>query len=107
MGLTPTTWVVIIVGGAVTFLLRGSFLVVAERVVSTSEDRRLAFRMLPAAALAALAFPALLRPDGALELTGPRPIVAVVALVIAFWTRSLIWTIAGGLLLVVGLDALR
>ena len=106
MGLTQTTWVIIIIGGAATFLFRGSFLLVAERIASTSDDLRLAFRMLPAAAMAALAFPALLRPDGDLELGGPRPIVALVAMAIAFWTRNLLITIIAGLLLVVGFDVL-
>ena len=97
-------WTVILIGGLATFAIRGSFLLVAGRLPSTPEGLREAFRMIPPAALAALAAPAILRPDVALELLGPRSIAGVVALVVAWLTRSVLLTIVAGMLVVVGAE---
>lgn len=104
MGLTGAVWTVILIGGTATFGLRASFLLAAGRLATTPEWLRTVFRMIPPAALAALAAPAVLRPDGDWTLLSPRPLAAVVALAVAWATRSIAWTMAVGLAAVIGLE---
>jgi branched-subunit amino acid transport protein len=106
MSATQTAWVVIVFAGLTTFAIRGSFLLVATRLAALPDHTRELLRMIPAAALAALAVPALLRTDGELVLLGPRPLAGLVALGIAWWTRSVAATIAVGLVAVVGFELL-
>lgn len=106
MSPTATAWLVIVLGGIGTFAIRGSLLLFASRLAELPENTRELLRMIPAAALAALAAPALLRTDGEVVLIGPRPLAALVALVIAWWTRSVFLTIAVGLVAVVAFEAL-
>lgn len=103
---TMSTWLVIVVGGILTYAVRASFVGVADRFTGLSEDVREALRMVPAATLAALTIPALLRPDGPWALLGPRAIAGVVAGLVAWRTRSVLATIATGLLAVVLLEIL-
>jgi branched-subunit amino acid transport protein len=106
MSTTQTAWVVIVLGGIATFAIRGSFLLVATRLAALPDTTRELLRMIPAAALAALVVPALLRTDGELVVLGPRPLAGLVALGIAWWTRSVFATIAVGLIAVVGFEVL-
>lgn len=107
MNRVTVAWIVIAVVGVGTYLVRASFLAVAERVAAIPERWRTPLRLIPPAVLAALIAPAVLRPDGgALALVGPRPIAAVVALGVAVWTRSVLATIVVGLATVVGLELL-
>ncbi len=101
-----TAWLVILVGGLLTYALRCSFLFAADRLNSLPDDVREAFRLIPPAALAALALPAVLRPQATLVLLGPRPLAAIVALAVAWRTRSVFFTIALGMAAVVTLEVL-
>lgn len=94
-------WTVIVAGAAGTFLLRASSLLLAERFRGIPEGAREALRMVPAAALAALVAPAVLRPGGTLTLVGPRPVAALLALLVAWRTRNVLATIVTGLVAVV------
>lgn len=104
MSPTATAWVVIVLGGIATFAIRGSFLLIASRLAELPATTRELLRMIPAAALAALVAPALLRTDGQLVLWGPRPLAGLVALGVAWWTRSVLATIVVGLVSVVGFE---
>ena len=104
MSLTTTAWIVIVVSGIVTFAIRSSFLLFADRFGEVSTGTREVLRMIPAAALAALVAPAVLRVDGQLQFVGPRPIAGAIALVVAYFTRSILWTIVVGILAVIGLE---
>lgn len=106
MSLTTRAWLVIALAGAGTFAIRASFLLLAERFDEVPESVRDALRMIPPAALAALVAPALLRPDAALDPLGPRALAGVIALAVAWWTRSVLLTVAVGLVAVVGLQVL-
>jgi branched-subunit amino acid transport protein len=106
MSASQTAWIVIVVAGITTFAIRGSFLLVATRLAALPDHIRELLRMIPAAALAALAVPALLRTDGELVVLGPRPLAGLVALGVAWWTRSVAATIAVGLIAVVGFELL-
>lgn len=99
-------WIVIAVVGVGTYLVRASFLAVADRVAAIPERWRTPLQLIPPAVLAALIAPAVLRPDGALSLVGPRPLAAVVALGVAWWTRSVLATILVGLAAAVGFEML-
>ncbi|HVM12971.1 MAG TPA: AzlD domain-containing protein [Egibacteraceae bacterium] len=63
-------------------------------------------RLLPPAAFAGLAVPALLRPAGSLDLVSPGMIAAVLALVVAWRTRSIAATLGVGLVSVLALEQL-
>lgn len=101
MSRAAAAWVVIGIVGAGTYLIRASFLLVARRMPDLPPAVRELLRMIPAAALAALVAPTLLRVDGALEPWNPRLLAGLVALVVAWWTRSILATIAVGLVAVV------
>ena len=101
-----TAWVVIVCAGLLTFAARGSFLLVAGRLETLPESARQVLRMIPAAALAALVAPAILRDEGTLVLFGPRVLSGVVALVVAFRFRNILLTITVGLVAMVGFTAL-
>lgn len=102
---TASTWLVIVVAGLGTFALRASFLALADRLTGLSHDVREALRMVPAATLAALTLPALVRPDGAWAVFGPRALAGVVAGLVAYRTRSALLTVVVGLIAVVAIEA--
>ena len=101
-----TTWVVIVVVGSGTFALRASFLALADRLTGLPRDAREALRMVPAATMAALTIPALLRPDGDWDLLGPRALAGVLAGLVAHRTGNALLTVVVGLVAVIGLQAL-
>lgn len=106
MNRSVAAWIVIAVVGVGTYAIRASFLVVAHRFRGLSPTMREVLRMIPAAALAALVAPALLRPEGTLDLISPELIAGVIALGVAWWTRSILGTIAVGLAAVAALGHL-
>lgn len=99
-------WIAIVLGGLVTYAIRVTFLAFADRVARVPPRVRVALRMIPAAALAALAIPPLLRPKEAFDLASPELFAGLIALGIAWKTRSIPATLATGILVVVLLDQL-
>jgi branched-subunit amino acid transport protein len=97
-------WIAIVLGGLVTYAIRVTFLAFADRVAAVPPRVRIALRMIPAAALAALAIPPLLRPDERWELASPELFAGLVALGVAWKTRSIPATLATGILVVVLLE---
>jgi branched-subunit amino acid transport protein len=91
-------WAMILGAAAITFLLRFSFLGTLQPEAIPRRAREL-LRFVPPAVLAAIVVPALAIRDGAIVLaaTNPRPLAAAVALIVAWVTRSVIWTIAAGM----------
>ena len=87
--------------GAGTVALRASVLVFAERLGEVPPRVREVLRMIPPAALAALVAPAVMRPGGAFELVSPESVAGLLALLVAWRTRSLLATILVGLVAVV------
>lgn len=100
-----TTWVVVVVAGVGTFALRASFLALADRLTGLPVGVREALRMVPAATLAALTIPALVRPDGDWALLGPRALAGILAGLVAWKTRSALLTVVVGLIAVVAIEA--
>lgn len=104
MGPVKAAWVVIVLGGLATYLIRASFLLAARRLATVPAWATDLLRMIPAAALAALVAPALLRPDAAFAPLGPQALAGALALAVAWWTRSVLLTIGVGLAAVGGLE---
>lgn len=93
-----TIWLVILGVSACTFLLRASFIVFADPHRFPKRFRQ-ALAFVPPAVLAAIVAPGLLLVDGALDVTGgnPRWIAGLVAIVVGARTRSMLATIASGM----------
>ena len=104
MSLGTQAWIVIAGLGVLTYLVRFSFLGLAHRLTALPGRVRTALRMIPPAALAALVAPALVRPEGVIDLTSPRLWAGLLALAVAWWTRSMLATITVGLVAVVVLQ---
>lgn len=102
--MTRSAAIVIVVAGLGTYLIRASFLLFAHRMESVPETVQTVLRMIPAAALAALTAPALLRPDGRWDLFGPTAIAGLAAAVVAFRFRSIIASLAVGFAVLIPLQ---
>lgn len=101
--MTPAAVAVVVLAGVGTLLIRASFLAFADRMVDVDERVRTVLRMIPAAALAALTAPALLRPDGDWAPLGPTAIAGLAAAVVAFRFRSILASLGVGFAVLVAL----
>ena len=90
-------WVAIVLAGAGTYAMRASFIVAAHRMATVPPWADRVLRQIPPAALAALVVPALVRPEGEVDLTQPRLWIGVLAGLVAWKTRSVLLTLAVGL----------
>lgn len=105
MSRTTSAWLVVAVAGSGTFAIRATLLFAARRFGAVPPRVREALRMIPPAALGALAIPAILRPGGgALDVADARFVAGLVALLVAWRTQSLLLTTAAGLALVTVLE---
>lgn len=93
-----TTWLAMIGLGILTFLTRLSFIALLERWQAPLLVRR-ALRFVPVAVLTAIIIPELVLPNGALDVqpTNPRLLAGVVAALVAWKTKNVIWTIVAGM----------
>jgi len=99
-------WVAIVLAGAGTFAMRASFLVFAHRLTDVPPQIQRLLRQIPPAALASIVVPALLRPEGSIDLTQPRLVAGVVAGLVAWRTRNIALTLGAGMALLMALDSL-
>lgn len=95
-----SVWWLIGIVGVGTLLLRSSFfLLFRDEKLSPSRFRPL--RFVPAAVLSALVLPALIAPGLPLEgpalLGNPRLFAGLLAGIVAFRTRNMLWTLATGM----------
>jgi len=100
-------WVVIVVVGALNYLSRLSFIAFfASREMPPLLAR--ALRFVPAAMLTALVIPMVLTPSvaGSLQGVNPRIPAAIVAAVVAYFTRSTLATLSLGMVALWLLQAL-
>lgn len=91
-------WVVVVVAGLGTYLLRGIFIWLHGRwEVPPALER--ALRFVPPSVLAALIVPEVVAPRGGVELFPPAPelLAASVAGIVAWRTRSVAATLVAGL----------
>jgi branched-subunit amino acid transport protein len=98
-------WFAILLAGAGTFAMRASFLAAADRLARVPPGVQRVLRQIPAAALASLVVPALVRPDGQLGL-GPELAAGALAALVAWRTRNVALTLLVGLGALVALEAL-
>lgn len=99
-------WVAITLSGIGTYAMRASFLVFAHRLADVPPGIQRLLRQIPPAALAAIVVPALLRPEGQLDLSQPRFAAGVVAGLVAWRTRNIAATLVVGVGIVMLIDAL-
>jgi len=95
---TSTLVAVILIMAAGTFALRLSFIYLFSEKMPRVLER--ALRFVPAAALSALVAPALFRPDdGPIDasLGNERLLAGLAAGLIAYYTRSFLFTVLGGM----------
>jgi branched-subunit amino acid transport protein len=97
-------WVAVVLAGAGTFVMRASFLAFAHRMAELPPWLLRLLRQIPPAALASLVVPALLRPEGRVDLFQARLWVGVVAALVAWRTRNIAITLLVGMGLLILLD---
>lgn len=97
-------WPAIVISGAGTYLMRASFLAFAHRMTTVPPALARVLRQIPPAALAAIILPALLRPEGRLDLLQPRLLAGILAALVAWRTRNVGLTLIVGIGVVVGVQ---
>jgi len=99
-------WATILLAGAGTYAMRASFLAFAHRMATVPPGLARVLRQIPPAALAAIVAPALLRPDGHLDLLQPTLLAGLVAAAVAWKTRNVGVTVVVGIALLAALRQL-
>jgi branched-subunit amino acid transport protein len=96
---TPAIWLTIGLVALGTLALRGSVLALIGKVERIPPPLQRALRFIPPAVLAALAAQALVLENGAVDLTAgnPRLLAGLAAGVVAWKTKSVVWTITAGM----------
>ena len=103
---TSTLWLAIVGAGAGTFALRLSFIALLGQVEMPLFLRRV-LRLVPAAVLTAFVIPLLFYENGALQVSlgNERLLAGLVAALIAWRTRSVLFTLGGGMAMLWTLQA--
>lgn len=91
-------WLVIIGMGVITYGIRLSMIVLLEKV-EIPDRLRQALRFVPSAVLSAIIFPELLQPGGHLDVSSgnDRLLAGLLAMIVAWRTKNVLWTIAIGM----------
>lgn len=98
-------WLAIVASGVGTYVMRVSFLAFAHRLGVLPPATTRILRQIPPAALAAIVLPALVRPDGHFDLVQPRLLAGAFAALVAWRTRNVGLTLAVGIAILIGLQA--
>jgi len=95
----PVLWLVILAAGVGTYAIRVSFVALFGRFDEVPEGVERALQFVPAAVLAALVAPDVVAPEGTLALSAsnPRPLAAVVAAAVAWYTEDVAATLIAGM----------
>ena len=91
-------WLVILLGGILTYGIRLSFIALFGRM-DIPPWLQTSLRFVPVAVLSALVFPELLLPGGTLDISldNNRLIAGIIAILVAWRTRSMLLTILAGM----------
>lgn len=91
-------WLAILGMGLITYAIRLVPILLLERV-ELSPPLRQALRYVPVAVLSAIVFPELLLPGGQLDLSwqNGRLVAGIVAILVARYTQSVLWTVGVGM----------
>ena len=97
-------WLVMLLGGALTFGMRMSFIYLFGRFEMPVMMQR-ALRFVPPAVLSAIVAPALFMPENMLDvsLSNYHLLAGIVAILVAWRTRSTLWTILAGMITLLAL----
>ena len=100
-------WLVLILGGALTFLTRLSFIYLLGRVETLPVIKR-ALRFVPPAVLSAIIAPEVLMVNGSLNLSlsNLRMLAALAATLVAWYSKNALLAIISGMLALWALQAL-
>lgn len=100
-------WLIILLGGLLTFLIRLSFIFLLEHIAVPEWFKR-SLRFVPAAVLSAIILPELSAPNGALNISwrNPQLLSGVVAILVAWRTKNVFLTIAVGIIALLIFQAL-
>jgi branched-subunit amino acid transport protein len=98
-------WMVMFLAGLITYLIRLSFIQLFG-LMKVPAKVTSALRFVPAAVFSAIIFPELLMPGGVLSLSWKNShlIAGLLAVFVAWKTRSVVWTILGGMLALLALQ---
>ena len=99
-------WLAVAVGGIGTFAMRAVFLVAAQSFTRVPPGVHRVLRQIPPAALASIVAPALLRPEGHIDLATPELAAGLTAALVAWRTRSTALTLVVGMVVLVALRLL-
>lgn len=99
-------WVAMLLSGAGTFAMRAAFLAAAHRLAIVPPWVQRLLRQIPPAALASIVVPALLRPEGRIDVTQARLYAGLLAALVAWRTRNIILTLAVGMAALLAIRAL-
>ncbi|MCA9934590.1 MAG: AzlD domain-containing protein [Ardenticatenaceae bacterium] len=93
-----TFWLTIIGMGLITYAIRVTLFLLLERVKLAPSVQR-GLRYVPTAVLSAIIVPEVLQPGGTLNISlgNARLLAAIVAAIVAWRTRNVLWTIAAGM----------
>jgi branched-subunit amino acid transport protein len=91
-------WLTLLAAGSATYLIRLSFIALAHRGTPPAWITR-SLRLVPAAVLSALILPAVLAPQGVMQLwpPSPRTLAGMAAVLVAWKTRSILLTLIVGM----------
>jgi branched-subunit amino acid transport protein len=91
-------WLVMLLGGLITFLIRFSFIYLFGRF-EIPETIRKALRYVPPAVLSAIIFPELFLHDGAINLSveNTRLLAGLIAILVAWFSKNTLVTILAGM----------
>ena len=100
-------WLVMLLGGLITFAIRFSLIYLFGRL-QIPETMRQALRYVPPAVLSAIAFPELFFHEGTLNLSldNTRLLAGLVAILVAWFSRNTLVTIVAGMLALFLLESL-
>ena len=100
-------WIIIIIVGILTFGIRLSFILLADYWHPSQLIQR-SLRFVPIAVLSAIILPELLMPKGILNisLSNLRLQAGIIAILVAWKTKNIVWTILAGMVVLLALQYL-
>ena len=100
-------WLIIIGMGVITYAIRLSMIIMSGQI-QLSDNLQRALHYVPPAVLSAIILPEMVQPGGTLDLSlgNERLLAGLLAILVAWFTRNMIWTVAVGMIALWILQAL-
>jgi len=100
-------WLIMLTVGILTFGIRPSFIVILDRWQPPELIQR-SLRFVPVAVLTAIIVPELVMPGGIVDISisNLRLLAGIVAMLVAWKTKNIVWTIIAGMGVLLGLQYL-